>query len=202
MECRICLSDGILKGKNSLVSPCKCNGSMKYVHEDCFEESRKYPGKDRACDVCKTVYNIFTPFLEYEDIPEIMTYIPSPEHTLAIILGFIATNFFFRDPKYANKDPVNLLALGTFIIAHYIHFGYYLLGYIRLLRTVKNPRLYSKIARGHITLPIIHGILLYYLRDNTLIFALPLVLSAPAYFTIHLTILKDINTHIYEGDKN
>lgn len=202
MECRICLSDGILTGKNNLVSPCQCNGSMKYVHEDCLEQSRKYPGKEHACDVCKTYYNIFIPSIEYEDIPEIMTYIPSPEQTLGIIFGFIAVNFFFRDPNYANKDPVNLLMLHTFMVAHYIHFGYYLLGYIHLLRSVKNPRLYSKFLRGHITLPIIHTILLYYLRDNTLIFALPLVLSAPAYFTMHLSILKDINTLIYEGDKN
>ncbi len=34
-ECRYCLSDDKLE---KLIDPCKCEGTMKYVHQDCLED--------------------------------------------------------------------------------------------------------------------------------------------------------------------
>ena len=36
--CRICLSDGSEDDlRNPLLSPCRCSGTMGYIHEECFK---------------------------------------------------------------------------------------------------------------------------------------------------------------------
>lgn len=36
-SCRICLLSGRSKDCNEYVSPCKCQGSLKYVHQECLK---------------------------------------------------------------------------------------------------------------------------------------------------------------------
>ena len=55
-SCKICLerSDG-----SELISPCKCIGSVSYVHEDCLKtwiQSSKAEMKDAKCEICHTNY--------------------------------------------------------------------------------------------------------------------------------------------------
>ena len=63
--CRICFSDDIDK-ENPLISPCKCSGSMQYVHLKCLRqwlsrnENKKigpfvtsYTWKAFHCELCK-----------------------------------------------------------------------------------------------------------------------------------------------------
>jgi E3 ubiquitin-protein ligase DOA10 len=67
--CRICLSEEDEPVKNPLISPCKCDGTMKYIHMDClrewlnqkssFKESnppgvKTYCWKLLECELCKT----------------------------------------------------------------------------------------------------------------------------------------------------
>ncbi|CAG9318861.1 unnamed protein product [Blepharisma stoltei] len=65
-QCRICLYDNSTKA-DPLISPCKCSGTMKYVHINCLKEWLKnkvatrqseraisYYWKDLACELCKT----------------------------------------------------------------------------------------------------------------------------------------------------
>lgn len=68
--CRIWLSTGSeFDGDNGLISPCKCTGTVKYVHENCLKAwlnskresketpySNSYYWKDLSCELCKTVY--------------------------------------------------------------------------------------------------------------------------------------------------
>ena len=59
--CRVCY-EGICYENNILISPCKCNGSIKYVHENClkcFFISNNVDVKTAKCQICKSVYNIF-----------------------------------------------------------------------------------------------------------------------------------------------
>ena len=37
-KCRICFSEGIFEGKNPLISPCNCTGSVKYIHLNCLRK--------------------------------------------------------------------------------------------------------------------------------------------------------------------
>ena len=60
--CRICRSN---EYQNTMISPCKCQGSMKYVHSDCHKEwiwNRPFnlftPFNFLSCEVCKTVYSV------------------------------------------------------------------------------------------------------------------------------------------------
>ena len=38
VACRICLGDEEDSIKNPLISPCKCLGSLKYIHIDCLKK--------------------------------------------------------------------------------------------------------------------------------------------------------------------
>jgi len=67
-ECRICYN---LNFKKNLISPCKCIGSMKYVHQKCIEhfiETTENEYFKNHCYVCNTKYDFicsqFT-FIQY-----------------------------------------------------------------------------------------------------------------------------------------
>lgn len=60
--CRICYSDtNPITKKNDLVAPCKCIGSIKYVHSTCLKMWRM-KGKAfrdmKKCEQCNGIYNI------------------------------------------------------------------------------------------------------------------------------------------------
>ena len=50
-QCRICLENDKRK---SLIAPCLCKGSIKYVHNECLNKWR-YQNKNNLsqCDMCK-----------------------------------------------------------------------------------------------------------------------------------------------------
>jgi E3 ubiquitin-protein ligase DOA10 len=65
--CRICLSEE--EPNNTLISPCSCTGSMKYIHFNCLKEwlegkkhmketaiVNSYIWKNLECEICKTSY--------------------------------------------------------------------------------------------------------------------------------------------------
>lgn len=57
--CRICFD--IESDSHHLITPCKCSGSMKYVHEECLKIwllSRDKDLKDSECDICKTKFEM------------------------------------------------------------------------------------------------------------------------------------------------
>jgi len=55
-ECRICL-DTLESGGERLISPCKCSGSQKYIHESCLQrwrdEELNLTTRDQ-CEICRT----------------------------------------------------------------------------------------------------------------------------------------------------
>lgn len=53
--CRICYADA--ENGESLLSPCQCKGSLRFVHEHCLEMWIKTSLK-KTCDVCKYEYEI------------------------------------------------------------------------------------------------------------------------------------------------
>lgn len=52
---------------NPLFAPCNCNGSIKWVHQDCLEAWLKHSGTE-SCELCKFTFH-FTPRFA-EDTPE------------------------------------------------------------------------------------------------------------------------------------
>lgn len=69
VSCRICLCDENTELNPIISLPCKCSGSVKFIHANCLQEwlkskvvqkkseaSMVYIWKDFVCDVCKTPY--------------------------------------------------------------------------------------------------------------------------------------------------
>ena len=56
--CYICRS-GV--SENNRISPCKCKGSMEYIHLKCFAQILQ---NDKTCSICKTMYIL--PEMDYE----------------------------------------------------------------------------------------------------------------------------------------
>lgn len=50
MSCKYCYEDGGI-----LVSPCKCDGSMKYVHKTCLQKHIKLNNVHK-CEICNHEY--------------------------------------------------------------------------------------------------------------------------------------------------
>jgi len=56
MNCRICFDDDELK---PLYHPCKCSGSIGYIHQDClFTWLKTKQSQPPSCELCKTPYSI------------------------------------------------------------------------------------------------------------------------------------------------
>ena len=68
-KCRICFCEGSFDGNDPLISPCKCTGSVKYIHLNCFRKwlTSKivmktssnnniycYTFKSLECEICKS----------------------------------------------------------------------------------------------------------------------------------------------------
>lgn len=59
MECRICC---LSENQEDLVSPCKCSGTMKFVHRKCLNHWRRIctnPKNITHCDLCEEPYFIY-----------------------------------------------------------------------------------------------------------------------------------------------
>ena len=86
LPCRICLSEVYLPD-NPLISPCKCAGTMKYIHLTCLQMCLKskintrssdsalsFSWKTMSCDLCKKPYphkfNISGKIIELIEIPK------------------------------------------------------------------------------------------------------------------------------------
>lgn len=53
--CRICHAEDDL---DNLLAPCKCSGTLKYVHQFCLEEWKKLSPKfnKKRCEICKVLF--------------------------------------------------------------------------------------------------------------------------------------------------
>ncbi|KAI8837036.1 hypothetical protein BC829DRAFT_493270 [Chytridium lagenaria] len=76
--CRVCRSNGT--PDHPLFHPCKCSGSMKFVHQDCLEEWLAHSRK-KHCEICNYQFS-FTPIYSEQ----------APEN----ISTFFFANFVFR----------------------------------------------------------------------------------------------------------
>lgn len=74
MNCRFCLESG---HESEFLSPCACDGSMKYVHTECLSKWIA-TSKSDTCNVCKSKYNLVIINIDKEeDLEEEMAEEPS-----------------------------------------------------------------------------------------------------------------------------
>lgn len=67
--CRICRCEGT--DDAPLFHPCKCRGSIKYIHQECLESWLKHSHKER-CDICNAPYTFKTVY--QPDTPEVLPF--------------------------------------------------------------------------------------------------------------------------------
>lgn len=79
--CRICRSEAT--DDEPLYHPCRCSGSIKYVHQDCLLEWLKHSSKGQNCELCHTKYsftNVYEP-----DMPEKLPVFAHIYHFLTLV---------------------------------------------------------------------------------------------------------------------
>lgn len=54
-KCRYCYMDIC---RTAFISPCKCDGSIKYVHIYCLEKWRRITQNPSNCEICGTKFKI------------------------------------------------------------------------------------------------------------------------------------------------
>jgi len=63
-ECKVCHESYL-----PLLSPCRCAGTMKYIHEECLEAWRRTSPKNATyCVVCKTTYKMGRNYKSWKEI--------------------------------------------------------------------------------------------------------------------------------------
>ncbi len=93
-QCRICLGEEIKDLLNPIIAPCKCKGTMKYIHLECLrtwmmqrvevkerQSTTLISWKSLNCELCKTPY----PFAVYFNghIYELLRYKkPTPPYAI------------------------------------------------------------------------------------------------------------------------
>jgi E3 ubiquitin-protein ligase DOA10 len=135
--CKYCLQSD---NQESIISPCLCNGSIKYVHKKCLIEwilqkiinsgtNNIYPGfsqtRDFRCELCLYRYNI----IEYEDTRNNKTlyiniifyiFLASLFHiSLYILFGKImSVDIFLNSLFFENNYSWSSVFINGFIITH------------------------------------------------------------------------------------
>ncbi|GMM36471.1 E3 ubiquitin-protein ligase [Saccharomycopsis crataegensis] len=64
--CRICRCEGA--PDDPLFYPCKCRGSIKYIHQDCLIQWLNHSQRAPKCDICNTEYKFTTVY--QDDTPD------------------------------------------------------------------------------------------------------------------------------------
>jgi hypothetical protein len=163
MECRFCFEDG------QLISPCKCSGSQKWIHEVCLKKWYEMKSENRVCSVCK--YRFKVQQLGYiEFVPprlEIYTHnmINQTFLELLVNLGFYAQVLILVPDVWSNGTWV----LSTWVLStgppgtgppgtYYDHAAfqilyllmYYTFAYLRYYRLIQNKRLYLSLLKNDV----------------------------------------------------
>ena len=68
-QCRICFDGGCFGEQGPLFRPCRCSGSMAWVHRECLDQWRRSSANPRSffrCDNCLFEYRFGRAFVAYD----------------------------------------------------------------------------------------------------------------------------------------
>ena len=88
-ECRICFE----KSKEPLINPCKCSGSMEWVHKSCLDKWLHFK-KSNICPVCKSEFVFNT--LSQPPIAKVASFIVKSDMitTISTIITCLMITYF------------------------------------------------------------------------------------------------------------
>ena len=117
-ECRICFE---CDAGEPLIEPCKCSGSMKYVHKSCLQKWIYHKG-DSVCNVCKETCRI-----ERNDRQVIASFLLESDLVTTLTTFFICLVLLHISVCYDIKP--NTIAVVFFMIVFGIHYIQYFFGH-------------------------------------------------------------------------
>ena len=111
-ECRICL----VNGNTELISPCNCQGTQKYVHQECLNRWRLENinnEKYRKCEICNREFkfeNIYSVELLLCYIPPIIKY---KSIIIYILFIFFFGVFLWCIDAFSNFQSIRIISFGN-----------------------------------------------------------------------------------------
>lgn len=105
MECRICFET---HNQETLISPCKCSGTSKYVHKECLDKWIVYKKND-ICSVCQEKYSYYPQENDKTMSNVIIKYILKHDFCTTLITGFIIC-FIFLSSLFLRITIQNLIS--------------------------------------------------------------------------------------------
>jgi len=213
--CRFCF-EPTLAPNDPLITPCKCTGSVRYIHLQCLKQWRRAttnPDFIRRCQLCLTNYKMplrhpleHIPLTEHDQVWFFLSkpYMPIflCHYFYIIIAGHILKEKILAPPHsyLFPYVPLNFLSNLFFFSMSSVVFACYGAYYMKFLRRVKNKELYAKhwlsiSLDGAMPLPYATTLLLSYSMTQLCIypFGFCFILLLPKFMNIHKTILNKIN---------
>ncbi len=189
--CRFCLDSNNLR-TNSLITPCECKGSMRYVHEACLARWRRVnPERNgETCLLCLEPYR-----REYFDTFEM---IPNPNNFSIFLLRFpfiVSLTINYAGLFHYTAVPVKTDIYSFFEYYQYgCQIAYFLLFY--LYWNVKQKDKYWKLwfRRSTFFLVGFHILCNTLIYEHHLLAVIPLNFVLRVYWKQHIGILEDIST--------
>jgi RING-variant domain len=213
--CRFCFEPTLVH-TDPLITPCKCTGSVRYIHLQCLKQWRRAttnPDFIRRCQLCLTNYKMplrhpleHIPLTEHDQVWFFLSkpYMPIflCHYFYIIIAGHILKEKILAPPHsyLFPYVPLNFLSNLFFFSMSSVVFACYGAYYMKFLRRVKNKELYAKhwlsiSLDGAMPLPYATTLLLSYSMTQLCIypFGFCFILLLPKFMNIHKTILNKIN---------
>jgi len=104
--CRICFEG---KEEGELFSPCKCSGTIKYVHVGCLEKWRELsanPNSVLKCPNCNYQYNLYRPLLAKFLKSEVVISVTAVAATGVLTIGSGSTVVFLSKSKWNANNVI------------------------------------------------------------------------------------------------
>lgn len=190
--CRYCLEEDHLE---NLISPCSCQGSVKYIHNACL--MRWYtanPERGMACSICRTecAYQLvqpLEPYLSREFIKRCAL-----EHPFFVVFLYHWI-FTFACTSILNMNTFSQMR------EHYMLFqqwftAFYAVLFAYAVYTIHQKRIYMQkwVCSTRIAIPIFHLYCLWLVPTYGLVGGFTGNLCCFQYFYMHMDILEEMNT--------
>ncbi len=200
-SCRFCLSTKQL-GKNKLITPCECRGSIEFVHIQCLNRWRHMdPARNgQKCLLCMTDYNL-PDGNQLEELPYENTWCNVSLRFPVLLYGAVHYVWVFHI-QYLHSDPFGRSYQRQI---HYLLIPYqfifqvlYFILFIAQWR-VKNKKKYFSLFFSPMGFFImsLHVISVLYFLNEMYIMTLPLFMILGLYYKLHKSVLLQINNELY-----
>lgn len=198
-SCRFCLADDDDR-VNPLLSPCRCTGTVKFVHRNCLRQWITITQFDLFkvnCQLCNSPYALPRRWLE-ERIPiidKVWAYALSQTFIIVILIHYlhmlIITQIFRGETNALLDSPLSILAFNYLLFnTSLIYVSYYAF----LIKKVINIQLYLYFSAFDLTRFIaMCGVCLYFIQHTIFPFGGIYIYLLSYYYTIHIQTLNKIN---------